>query len=110
MAIDMDTVREMAFALGGVEEDAHFHLRSLKVNNRIFATLWEKEQRVMVKLSLTDQSVFNVYDAETFFPVPNKWGQQGCTFIELARVRPDMLQDALTLAYDIAAAKSRKKK
>ena len=105
MAIDVDTVRQIAHSFGDVEEADHFHLRALKANKKIFATLWQAEQRVMVKLSPIDQSVFHSFDPAIFFPVPNKWGLQGCTFIDLTKVREDMLRDALLLAYQRAFVK-----
>jgi len=101
----MDTVRQIAHSFGDVEEADHFHLRALKANKKIFATLWQAEQRVMVKLSPTDQSVFHSFDPAIFSPVPNKWGLQGCTFIDLTKVREDMLRDALLLAYHRAFVK-----
>ncbi len=104
----MDTVRQIAFSFGGVEEADHFHLRALKANKKIFATLWEHEQRIMVKLLLTDQSVFHSFDPSIFFPVPNKWGLQGCTFVDLTKVREDMLHDVLFLAYERAFLKKAK--
>jgi hypothetical protein len=33
------------------------------------------------------------------YPVPNKWGLQGWTFVELSRVSEELLRDALTTAY-----------
>jgi hypothetical protein len=54
---------------------------------------------MMVKLSLVDQDVFHTFDPVVFYPVPNKWGLKGATFVELAKVRPDMLEDALNIAY-----------
>jgi len=104
----MDTVRRIAFSFGDAEEADHFHLRALKANKKIFATLWQQEQRIMVKLSLTDQSVFHAFDRAIFFPVPNKWGQQGCTFVDLTKVREDMLHDVLFLAYERVFLKKEK--
>ncbi len=55
----------------------------------------------MLKLSLIDQSVFCAYENSTvFFPVPGGWGKKGATFVDLGKVRKDMLQDALTTAYN----------
>jgi hypothetical protein len=108
MAIDMDTVRQIALSFGSIEEAGHFHLRALKANKKIFATLWQQEQRIMVKLSPTDQSVFHTFDPTIFFPVPNKWGLQGCTFVDLTKVREDMLRDVLFLAYERAFLKKEK--
>ena len=53
----------------------------------------------MLKLSAADQSVFNSFDNRIFYPVPNTWGKNGATFVELELVREDMLTDALSCAY-----------
>ncbi len=61
---------------------------------------------MMVKLSPIEQSVFNTFDAAIFYPVPNKWGLKGATFVELSKVRRDMLKDALSLAWQALAPKN----
>jgi len=53
----------------------------------------------MVKLTVTDQSVFCSFDNKVIYPVPGGWGTKGATYIELAKVRKTMLKDALTVAY-----------
>lgn len=106
---DIETARQIALSLPGTEEYDHFGRPAFKIKGKItFATLWPAEQRMMVKLSLIDQSVFNTFNPAIFYPVPNKWGLQGATFIELAAVRPDMLQDAITTAWQTASAKTSK--
>jgi len=37
------------------------------------------------------------------FTVPNKFGKQGWTFINLTKVRPAILLDTLTIAYCLVA-------
>ena len=106
--VELQTARQTALLLPGTEEHDHFGMPSFRVNNRIFATLWVNEQRMMIKLSPVDQSVFNTFDPAIFYPVPNKWGLKGATFVELVKVRPDMLQDALTLAWQSASSKKGK--
>ena len=106
--IDIETARQIALALPDTTEQPHFDKRAFKANKRIFATLWEKEQLVMVKLSLIDQSVFSAFDPTIIYPVPNKWGLQGCTFIELAKVPREMLEDALHTAWQTVMAKKKK--
>lgn len=59
----------------------------------------EKLKRVMVKLSLKDQSVFCSFDKSVIYPVPGGWGTKGATYIELTKVKRTMLKDALTVAY-----------
>ena len=54
----------------------------------------------MLKLTPIDQSVFCAFDPAVFYPVPGGWGKKGATFVNLAKVRKDMLKDAITLAVD----------
>jgi len=105
--MDIETARQMALSLPGVVEKDHFGIPSFRVNNRIFATLWVKENRMMAKLSPIDQSVFYSFDPAIFYPVPNKWGLKGATFVELDRVRQDMLADVLNIAYQAVMAKKK---
>jgi len=62
----------------------------------------------MLKLSLIDQSVFCAFDNQVFYPVPNAWGKQGATFVELRLVREDMFTDSLNCAYQALAEKTGK--
>jgi hypothetical protein len=103
--ITIESARQIALSLPGVEEYNHFGKPAYRANGRIFATLWVPEQRMMVKLSLIDQSVFSAFNPVAIYPVPNKWGLQGCTFFELAAAREDMLTDALNTAYQDVMAK-----
>ncbi len=106
--IDTETARQIALALPGTTEHPHFDKQAFKANKRIYATLWKKERRVMVKLTLIDQSVFSSFDPTIIYPVPNKWGLQGCTFIELDKVPREMLADALHTAWKTVMAKKKK--
>jgi len=99
--IDIETARQMVLSLPGVTEHDHFGKPAFKVK-RIFSTLRITERRMMVSLTPIDQSVFNSFDASVFYPVPNKWGLKGATFVELDKVRENMLRDALTLAWEKA--------
>src|ERR1700731_418459 len=105
--VDIETARQMALSLPGTVEQDHFGIPSFRAHNRIFSTLWIKEQRIMVKLSAIDQSVFSSFDPTIFYPVPNKWGLKGATFVELAKVPPEMLEDALNTAYQAVVRKKK---
>jgi len=94
-----DEYRKFALSLPDVVEQAHFDHPSFRVKGKIFATYWEKENKAMLKLSLTDQSVFCAYDNNIFYPVNGAWGKQGATFVNLSKVRKDMFKDALNCAY-----------
>jgi len=108
--VDIEKARQIALSLPGTEERDHFGMPSFRVKNRIFSTLRMNENRMMVKLSLIDQSVFSAFDKAVIYPVPNKHGLMGYTFFELSAVRPDMLEDALTTAWQTILSKEKIKK
>ena len=87
-------------------EGPHFGKISFRVAKKVVATLNVKENRICVKLSEIDQSLFSTFDRTVIYPVPNKWGKQGWTLINLQKVAEETLVDALTAAYcDIAPKK-----
>src|SRR6478735_1359590 len=103
--VNTETVRKLALAFEQAEEQPHFEKPSFRIKKKIFATLDIKNNRACLKLSLIDQSVFSAYDKSIIYPVPNAWGKQGWTFLELKKVRKDMFTDALTMAYCEVAPK-----
>jgi hypothetical protein len=94
-----DTVREIALALPGAEEQDHVGRPSFRVKGKIFSTLWPVENRAMVKLSLDDQAAFTAIDPAIFFPVHGGWGRMGMTFVQLDAVNRDLLEQALITAW-----------
>lgn len=106
--VSQSTFRQLALSFPDAEELPHFELASFRVKKKIFATLWEKDNKAMLKLSLIDQSVFCAYENGTvFYPVPGGWGKKGATFVDLGKVRKDMLKDALSVAYNGLVAKKK---
>ncbi|MDQ3111437.1 MAG: MmcQ/YjbR family DNA-binding protein [Bacteroidota bacterium] len=98
--------RELAFSFPETVELPHFEKTSFRaVNKKIFATLDVKNSRACLMLSRVDQSVFSAYDKAIIYPVPNKWGKQGATFVELKTVRKSVLKDAMKHAYDKVTAR-----
>jgi hypothetical protein len=96
--VSIKIFKELALSFPEVVEQPHFEKTAFKVK-RIFATLSVETSLACVKLSEIDQSVFCSFDKAIIYPVNNKWGKQGWTFIDLKKVRRDMLKDALTAAY-----------
>lgn len=91
--------QKIALGFTEVEELPHFEKTSFRIKKKIFATLDVKNMRACLKLSEVNQSVFSAFDKTIIYPVPNKWGKQGWTFIELKKIKKEMLVDALTCAY-----------
>ena len=107
---DIETARQIALSLPNVEEYVHVGRPAFKVKGRrTFATLWPTDNRMTLILSPIDQSVFHSFDPSIFLPIPNKWGLKGATYVELSKVRLDMLQDAITTAWETASLKTYKR-
>src|SRR5688572_2535218 len=101
--LDVKTFKDLALSFPDVLEQAHFETIAFKLQKqRIFATLTVKTSMAWIKLSELDQSVICSFAKTIIFPVNNKWGKQGWTFIDLKKVRKDMLKDALRTAYEEA--------
>lgn len=96
----------MALSFPETTEQPHFEKISFRVKNKIFATYDAATNQVCIKLSEIDQNVFSLVNREAIFPVPNKWGKQGWTFIKLDSVESEIFTDALTTAYFEVAPKT----
>ena len=103
--VSVAEVRKRALSFPGAVEQPHFELISFRVNKKIFATIDKEKQRVCVMLTVIDQSAFCAFDQSIIYPVPNKWGKGGATYIELKKVKKGMFKDALTTAYCKVAPK-----
>jgi predicted DNA-binding protein (MmcQ/YjbR family) len=97
--VSIETVRQIALSFPEANEQPHFEKASFRVNKKIFATLDVKKQQACIKLSEAEQDVFCLFDDKVIFPVPNKWGKQGWTIINLERAPNEMLTEVLTSAY-----------
>jgi predicted DNA-binding protein (MmcQ/YjbR family) len=100
-----ENFRNIAMSFPDAVEMPHFEKASFRVKKKIFATLDEKNERACLKLSISEQDLFSLYDKSSIYPVPNKWGKQGWTFVELTKVKEEMLLDAVTAAYNEVAIK-----
>lgn len=101
--VDIKTFRQIALSFPGTSEQPHFEKISFRAGKKIFATYDEKNKRACLKLSSIDQNVFCLFDKSIIYPVPNKWGTQGWTLIEMKRIKKPMFIDALTAAWNEVA-------
>lgn len=103
--VELETCHQLACSLPEVTEKPHFDKLSFRVGGKVMATLNRNENRICVKLSDVDQDLFCAFDRTVIYPVPNKWGKQGWTLINLQHVAEDTLLDALRAAYRQVAPK-----
>jgi hypothetical protein len=74
--VSLETFRQIALSFSEAEEMPHFQLPSFRIKKKIFAALWEKENRAMIKLPVANQSVFCPLTTALFFSVPGGWGKK----------------------------------
>lgn len=103
--VSIDAYKQLVLAFPEVYEAPHFDKASFRVRKKIFTTLDVPNNQACIRLSEIDQNVFCSYDKSVFFPIPNKWGKLGWTFINLKKVKKQMLIDALTTSYCEVAPK-----
>ena len=104
--ISIDYARELAMKYPDVSELPHFEKTSFRVKSKIFLTINPPFNRACVKLSPIDQDVFCSFNREVIYPVPNKWGKNGWTLINLKKVRKAMFKDILNSSFVNVAPKS----
>lgn len=105
--VSIKTFRQLALSFPNTNEEPHFEKTSFRVNKKIFAALDTKKNLACLLFDPIQQSVFSAYDKTIIYPVPNKWGQKGATYVELKKVRKDVLKDALEQAYNKVAVKAK---
>lgn len=97
-----DEFRQLALCFPGITEVPHFDRRAFRTAKRIMATLVEAGDLAVLMLSPEDQDAFVVLGKGSLYPVPNKWGDRGATYVQLATVEPGLLADALDTAWERA--------
>ena len=103
--LTQDFLREYALSLPEVTEEPHFEKTSFRVKKKIFVTYDTATNRACFKFSESDQDLFSQIDSSVIYPVPNKWGKQGWTIMELDRLENEILKDAMRTAYCEVAPK-----
>lgn len=96
--------KTLALAMPGAIAYPHFEKTAFKTK-KIFATLDEQNNRACLMLSPEEQSLLCLYDRTVIYPVPNKWGLKGATYVELGKVMKGMLKDGLKQACECSLAK-----
>jgi hypothetical protein len=103
----VEIFRRIALALTGASERAHHGHPDFRAHGRIFASLGFPDTAWgMVVLNPEQQERFTRAHASVFEPASGAWGRQGATMVRLRAADEETLGEALTLAWQFAAAKS----
>ncbi len=97
--VNLEKFRKIALAYPEVMEDTHFDKISFRVKKKIFATYNPKNNQASVKLSLSDQDLYALIDKNTIYAVPNAWGRQGWTIVELSTIKEEIITAIIRSAY-----------
>lgn len=103
--ITPEDFRQLALGLPEATEEPHFADVSFRVRKKIFASMNPTEGTAVLKLTDLQQSVYCVWDTTACYPVPNKWGKQGWTVLQLAKVDAEFAADILKASYCNVAPK-----
>jgi predicted DNA-binding protein (MmcQ/YjbR family) len=103
--VSVAEARKIATGYPETVEQPHFEKTSFRVKKKIFMTMDESNQVAVIKLTPEDQSVFSSSPDESIFPIPNKWGLQGWTKINLKKVKKGLFKDALRCSWLLVAPK-----
>ena len=97
--VTVKEARQFSLSFDESTEQPHFEKTSFRIRKKIFATLNEALNQMVVKFTQEEQVAFGAYNPTAIYPVAGNWGKQGYTVIELAKVRKDVFRDALTTSY-----------
>jgi hypothetical protein len=97
--VSVADARKLAMTFPDTVELPHFEKTSFRSGKKkkIFMTIDVKAEIAVLGLTPEDQSVFALDDA--IEAVPNKWGLQGWTKVNLKKVKKTLFKDALNCAY-----------
>ena len=101
--VSLAAARKLALSFESAEEMPHFEKASFRVKKKIFLTLDEKNKRACIRLEEVEQDIFCKIDPAVIYPVPNTWGKQGWTFVELPLVSTKLFKDVLIASYCFVA-------
>lgn len=98
-------IRALALGLPEAVEAPHFEITSFRIRKKIFATLGERKQPLVLKLRPDQQAMLVETQPKIFAPVPGHWGHAGWTGVAIGAADVETLRHALTLAYCNVAPK-----
>lgn len=106
--VSLDTYRNLASTLPGVEESIHFSLAMFGVGKKNFASFDPRTGELSLKLSLTDSDRLDGIERKVLSPVPGRYGSQGWTSVDLERIGKTEFAKLLEAAHAGVAAKPKK--
>ena len=103
--VKAEEAKAIALSLPATGEHPHFNRTAFTVNKKIFATISFEDKTLNLKFTPVEQLISCPPGSDVIFPIPNGWGRQGWTTINLNKASKKLVTSALKKAYTIRAAK-----
>src|SRR5208282_1452259 len=100
-----DEYRKIALSFRGATEDSHMDHPDFRVGGKIFATLFKGNGVAM--LTLEQQAALVKWRPDVFAPAKGGWGLKGSTTVLLSSADVSSVREALSMAWDTRASRSR---
>jgi len=100
-----DEAKAMALSFEGTDAKPHFERTAFTVNKKIFATISFKDKTLNVRFTPQAQFIFCPPQSDVIFPIPNAWGKQGWTTINLNKANKKLVKSVLEEAYRLRKTK-----
>ena len=97
------TARGIALSMPEAEQRQHHGHPDFRVKNKIFATLWPKQCRAVVKLSLAEQKTLLESQPDVFST--DAWSHQGWTNVDLQHIAAKHFRDLIENSWRRVAPK-----
>lgn len=97
--------RSIALSFEGTDERPHVNRTAFTVKKKIFATLSYEDKTLNLKFTPQVQFIFCPPESEVIFAIPNGWGRQGWTTINLDKANKKLVKSALKEAYKLRKEK-----
>ena len=94
--------RQISLSFAETAEVPHFEKRAFRSTKKIFATLIEATGIGVALLTPAEQYVFCKLDEKNIYPVPNKWGLKGATYLDIKNIPKKILREILETAYTLS--------
>ena len=98
--VTTEKFRTLSLQFPNVEEKPHFDTTSFQIGGKIFASLEIEKSKACLKLNVDEQTEFCKMD-KAIYPVDNHFGKNGWTYINIDKIREELLIETLETTFKI---------
>ena len=99
--VSAEETKNIALSLEDTEGHPHFNRIAFTVKKKIFATLSFNDNTLNLKFTPQVQFIFCPPNSDVIFAIPNGWGRQGWTTVNLDKATKKLVRSALEEAYKL---------